>query len=167
MKKAGSLDVQINQLLVQFLLTTNHLGLTIGSRKVAQVGQTQFAGLKLSTFSAVERSITGSTHFLVIRLSQNFIGNNQRTGKYIHTRDVSNKDIFQIGRVSAGFGIEVNTSCFEATSFQNHQHSLYSLIDIDGELVGIPTILVITAVGIDRAKQSRSEEHTSELQSRP
>src|SRR5690554_7292661 len=87
------------------------------------------------------------------------MGNNQRTGKYIHTRDVSNKDIFQVGRVSAGFGIEVNTSGFEATSFQNHQHSLYSLIDIDGELVGIPTILVITAVGIDRAKQSGIGSH--------
>src|SRR5690554_4415996 len=59
------------------------------------------------------------------------------------------EDIIQIGRVSAGFGIEVGSSALHAATLKNHQHSLCQFINVDRELIGVPSVLIITPVGIN------------------
>ena len=62
--------------------------------------------------------------------------------------------ICRISAVAADLGIEINTTTFKAACFQEYQHYLCQFIDVVWELIGIPAILVITAIGIHASKQT-------------
>ena len=68
------------------------------------------------------------------------------TCHYIHTCDVCNEDIFQVGRVTTGLGVEVCTTVAESTVADYLHHCLSQLVIVNRELVGIPSVLIITPV---------------------
>src|SRR3546814_9402415 len=79
------------------------------------------------------------------------------------------------------FRVEVEAAGGEAARTDDLEHRERHFLDRIGELIGVPAILVIAAVGVDRPENAegggggdlmlegmarqRSEEHTSELQS--
>ena len=67
---------------------------------------------------------------------------------------MSDKDILRVGRIATKLSIEVATAIAKATIADNLHHGLSKFEVVDRELVGIPAILCITTVGIDRAKQT-------------
>ena len=67
---------------------------------------------------------------------------------------MSDKDILRVGRVAAKLSVEVATAIAKTTIADNLHHGLSKLEVVDRELVGIPAILCITTVGIDRAKHT-------------
>ncbi|MCY1376652.1 hypothetical protein D9M69_641610 [compost metagenome] len=69
------------------------------------------------------------------------------------------KKILLICRISSYFGIKVNTSALETAGLQDDQHRFCQLIDIVRKLIGVPAVLVISAVGINRAQHSRVNGH--------
>ena len=81
-------------------------------------------------------------------------GDHQGTGESIHTTDMSDEDILQVRRITAGLGVEVRTSGSQATSLKDDQPSLCQLIDIHRELIRIPTILVIATVRVNTAQHA-------------
>ena len=85
---------------------------------------------------------------------QDIGSSHQSTGKRIHTTDMSQKNIIQIGRVTTCLGIEVRTSGSQAACFEDNQPSLCQFVDVNRELIRIPTILIITTVGIDTAQHT-------------
>ncbi len=67
---------------------------------------------------------------------------------------MSNEQVIQIGRVTTNLSIEVSTATLHSTTLKNNQHSLSQFINIDRELIGIPTVLNITAVSINSTKHT-------------
>src|SRR5690606_12722404 len=77
----------------------------------------------------------------------------------IHSADVGMENVCQVGRISSGLRVEVDTSRPEPSCLQDHQHCFSKLIEIIGELVGIPAVLVVAAVGVDTSQQLRVCSH--------
>src|SRR5690625_5972727 len=65
------------------------------------------------------------------------------------------KETLRIGGVSSDFRIKVKSSWFNAAMIQNNHHRFNRIIQIGGEIIGIPSILMIPPVGIDAAQVSR------------
>src|SRR6185312_13824089 len=66
--------------------------------------------------------------------------------KCIHAADMCIKKISRVSRISADFCIEIDAATFETACFENDQHRFCKFIDIIWKLVGIPAILIISAV---------------------
>ena len=67
---------------------------------------------------------------------------------------MSNEQILEVSTVTANLGIEVRTAIAQAAIADNLHHSLSQLEVVNGELVGIPAILSVTTVGIDRTQHT-------------
>ena len=65
---------------------------------------------------------------------------------------MSDEDVFQVSRVTTSLRIEVCTTIAQTTTTDNLHHSLNQFIVVDRELVSIPSVLVVTTVGIDRTQ---------------
>ena len=68
---------------------------------------------------------------------------------YAYGGNVGDEQIFGVGRIAAHLGIKVGATILEATIANNLQHGLCQRIVVDGELVGVPTILIVTTIGVD------------------
>ena len=64
---------------------------------------------------------------------------------------MSDEDILQVSGVAAGFCIEICTAVAESTVTDNLHHGLSQFEIVNRELVGVPAVLSIATVGIDRA----------------
>src|SRR5699024_11529647 len=64
------------------------------------------------------------------------------------------EQVHQIRGITPQFGIKVNASGLESAVLQDHQHGSGDLPNIGRELVGVPAVLVVAAVGIDAAEQA-------------
>lgn len=148
------LNVLVDNHLIQLLFSADLLRFATGKGDRTQVFEEKFAFFELLAVTLVEAGVTFGTHFLVIGMFQDIGGGHQSTGKGIHTADMSQEDIIQIGRVTACLGIEVRTSGSQAACFEDNQPSLCQFVDVNRELVRIPTILIITAVRIDAAQHT-------------
>ena len=72
---------------------------------------------------------------------------------------MSEEYVVEVGRIAASLGIEIGATCAE-TSVANDLHpSLYEFELIDRELVGIPAVLHITTIGIDRTEHTIVDSH--------
>src|SRR5690606_31034329 len=69
------------------------------------------------------------------------------------------ENVCQVGRISSGLRVEVDSASPEPSGLQDHQHCFGKLIEIIGELVGIPAILVVAAVGVDASQQPGISSH--------
>lgn len=109
--RRGSSNIHVHNRFVKFLLATD-LGRLFPQRDgiLAQILKRKSALLELFAFAAVERGIPLLQHLQVGRLFKDPGGSLQGTGKSIHSGNVSNEDIFQIGRVAPGFGIKIGPS---------------------------------------------------------
>ena len=67
---------------------------------------------------------------------------------------MSNEQILKIGRVTTDLSIEVGTAITQTTVADDFHHSLCQLEVVDGELVGIPSILSITTVSVNRTQHT-------------
>src|SRR5690625_2168417 len=65
------------------------------------------------------------------------------------------KEILRIGGVSSDFCIKVKSAWFNSAMIQYNHHGFDRIIEIGGEIIGIPSILMISSVGIDAAQMSR------------
>ena len=70
------------------------------------------------------------------------------------------KHVFQIGRFTPEFRIKIQSTGLEATIFEYDKHRLHRIVKVSRELVRIPTILRIAAIGIDRAKHAGIRTHS-------
>ncbi len=129
------LNVLIDNHLIQFLLPADLLRFARGKSDCTQVFEEKFTFFELLTVTLVETSVTFGTHFLVIRMFQDIGSSHQSTGKRIHTTDMSQKNIIQIGRVTTCLGIEVRTSGSQAACFEDNQPSLCQFVDVNRELI--------------------------------
>ena len=66
---------------------------------------------------------------------------------------MGDENIFHIAAVATGFCIEIDTAGSESTSIHDDQHGFNDFIKVDGELVRIPSILIIAPVGVNGAEQ--------------
>ena len=62
--------------------------------------------------------------------------------------------VLQIGGVATGFGVEVCTSVRKSTVTYDLHHGLCQFIVVDRELIGIPAILIVSTVGVDRTEHA-------------
>ena len=124
------------------------MGLGIGN----QFLEGHLAFLKALAFTRVKAGIAFLEHFGQLALLKDIGSTQQGTGQCVHTTDVSDKDVLGVGAVAAQLGIKVGTTVLEAAATHNLQHSIGEFITVDGELVSIPTVLVVTAVSIDAAQ---------------
>ena len=104
------LNVLVDNHLIQFLFPADLLRFARGKSDCTQVFEEKFTFFELPTVTLVETGVTFGTHFLVIGMFQDIGSDHQGTGKGIHTTDMSQKDIIQIGRVTTCLGIKVRTS---------------------------------------------------------
>ena len=64
---------------------------------------------------------------------------------------LGNENVFQVGGVATGLGIEVCTAIAKASVTDDLHHCLGQFEVVNGELVCIPAVLVVTTVGVDGA----------------
>ena len=76
-------------------------------------------------------------------------------GESVHAANMCEEDIVEVGRVATCFRVEVRTASLETTCLKHNHPSLCQFIQINRELVGIPTVLIIASVGIDTAEHTR------------
>ncbi len=105
-------------------------------------------------FASVIGSIAFCEHLAVGRVVEDVSRNQQRTGHDVHRCDVGDEKIFGVGRVAAGLSIEIRAAALQTASANDDHHRLHHFIEVDGELVGIPAILIVAAVGVDRAEHA-------------
>ena len=67
---------------------------------------------------------------------------------------MSDKDIFQISRVTTCLGIEVGTAITQTAVADNLHHGLGQFVIVDRELVCIPSVLIIATVSVNRSQHS-------------
>ena len=67
---------------------------------------------------------------------------------------MGDEDILEVGRVAARLSVEVRTAIGESAIADDLQHGLGHLILVDGELVGIPSVLIIATVSINRTEHA-------------
>ena len=70
----------------------------------------QLAVLEVLTDSAVEACIASFLHGRQFRVLENVGSVHQGTGHCIHTADVSDEQILEVGRVTTDLGVEVGTT---------------------------------------------------------
>ena len=116
--------------------------------------QRQLTVFVVTAFAAVEAGVAVLAQAAVLGLGQDIVGRQQGAGEGIHTANVGVEDVFQVGGVAAGLGVEVDAAALEATGFEDDEHGFGQLGDVGGELVRIPTVLVISAVGVDGAEEA-------------
>ena len=67
---------------------------------------------------------------------------------------MGNENVFQVGGVATGLGIEVCTAIAKASVTDDLHHCLGQFEVVNGELVCIPAVLVVTTVGVDGAEHT-------------
>ncbi len=68
--------------------------------------------------------------------------------------------ILGVGRVATQLGIEVRTAVAQTAIADNLHHCLCQLVVVNGELVGVPSVLSVTAVGVDRTEHAIVHSHS-------
>ena len=68
---------------------------------------------------------------------------------------MSDEDVLQVGGVTTGLGIEVRTTRTQTAVTNNLHPGLREFEIINRELVGVPSVLCITAVGVNRTEHAR------------
>ena len=69
------------------------------------------------------------------------------------------EDVFRVGGVAAQLGVEVGSAVAEAAVADNLQHGLCELEVVHRELVGVPAVLGVAAVGVDGTEHPVVHRH--------
>ncbi len=72
---------------------------------------------------------------------------------------MGNEYVFEVGGVTASLGVEVCAAVAESAVAYNLHHGLGKLEVVDGELVGVPAVLIVAAVGVDAAEHAVVNSH--------
>lgn len=144
-------DVEVDQRLVE-LLTAAPLHGFMRTGVVGHLLQGEFTLLESLTLARIVGGITLFDHLFIGRVVKDVGRNQQRTGHRIHARDVGDEEVLGIRGIAARLGVEVRAAALQAPAAQDHQHGLNQFVEVDRELIRIPTILVVASVGVDRAE---------------
>ena len=104
--------------------------------------------------TAVEAGIASFLHGWQFALFEDGSCIEQGACHSVHTADVCNEEVFEVGRVTTNLRIEVGTAVAQSAVADNFEHGLCQVEVVDGELVGIPSVLSIATVGIDRTQHT-------------
>jgi len=72
----------------------------------------------------------------------------------IHAADVGFEEVGGIHGIAPNFCVEVETAGSEAADFQDGEHGQGGLVDAVGELVGVPAVAGVAAVGVYGAEHA-------------
>src|SRR5882724_302701 len=64
------------------------------------------------------------------------------------------KNIFKVRRIPSCFCIEVHATTCKTSSFENYKQAFYQFVEINRELVCVPSILIIAPISIHTAQHS-------------
>src|SRR5690606_9110204 len=153
------LYIAVDEVLKVLLPAADDLGITVLQGQSAHSLQFEASTCELLTITGVEAVVALFYQVCIISIVQNVVGYEQRSCESIHAPDVRVEDIFQVSRVATGLGVKVYASRLEAAGADDDQHSFREFQDVIGELVGVPSVLVVAPVGIDAAEQTRVRGH--------
>ncbi len=131
------------------------LGGFVGACVFGHLFERQFALLERLALALVVGGVALGEHLFVGRVLQQVGRDEQRPGHHVHRGDVGDEEVFGVGRVAARLGVEVRAAALETAAAHDDHHGLHHFIEVDGELVGVPAVLVVTAVGVDGAQHAR------------
>ena len=86
-------------------------------------------------------------------------GVQQGVGHGVHRADVGDEDVLRVGGRAAELGVEVGAAVLEAAVADDLDHGLGEIVRVHRELVGIPAVLGVTAVGVDGAEEAVVDRH--------
>ena len=81
-------------------------------------------------------------------------GAQKGAGHHVHSGHMGDEDILKIGGVAARLGVEVGAAVLEASAADDFHHGLRQLVVVDGELVCVPSVLLVAAIGVDAAQHA-------------
>lgn len=119
-----------------------------------EVLEREFAILEVLALATVKRSVTLLDHAGQLAVFEDFGCVLERTSHSVHTTDVGDEDILGVGRVTAQLGVEVRATVAETTVADNLHHGLSEFEVVDGELIGVPSVLGVATVGVDAAQHA-------------
>ncbi len=67
---------------------------------------------------------------------------------------MSNENVFKVCRIAPCFCVKVRSPVSETSVADNLHHCLYKVEIVNRELVRIPAVLIVAAVGVNRAEHS-------------
>ena len=116
--------------------------------------ESQFSLLKVLSDAAVKGSVTLFEHSRNRALLEDLDGIEQSACASVHAADMGDEDVLQVGGVTACLGVEVRTACSETAVADDLHESLCEFEVINRELVGVPSVLGVTAVGVNRTEHA-------------
>src|SRR5690606_25410014 len=155
----SGLNKPVQYIFIHFLLPAGLFWFTHRQSMASQRFQTKFTFLKFLSFTRIKGSITILSQVIVRRIFEDIMRNNQASGKSVHASDMGMKQILRVGGVPSQLGIKIHASIPQAPTTKDDQEGFCQFLKVDGKLVCIPTVLIISPVGIDTSKQSRINGH--------
>src|SRR6516225_70741 len=64
------------------------------------------------------------------------------------------KNVLQVGGIPSCLGIKIYSTPAKSACLKYDKHGLHQVIEVNGELIGIPAVLGITPVGINASQQA-------------
>ena len=92
--------------------------------------------------------------FLYQSVLYDVVGNDKSPGKGVHSPDVGIKKIQGVGGSPFELGIKIQSAFAQPPLIKNHHHGRDGVIEICGELVGIPAEQQVASVDIDTPELS-------------
>ena len=80
-------------------------------------------------------------------------GGLQAAGKGVHAADVGVEEVLGVGGLAADLGVEVQAACGEAPGLDDQVHGEGGVVEVGGELVGVPAQEQVAAVGVHGAEE--------------
>ena len=141
--------------LQQFLATRDRLRVEVGlHRLVGQVGQggrtVHDPSASLALPSGVA-TVAGSGQRSVL---QHRLGHQQGPGQRVDATDVAVEEVVAVEALAAQLRVEVEASGGEPTGAEDLVERGSQIVDRVGELVGVPPVLGIAPVGVDRSEDA-------------
>ena len=73
---------------------------------------------------------------------------------------MGNENILRISRIAARLSVEIRAPRAQTAVANNLHHRLSQFIIVDRELVCVPAVLIVTAIGVDRTKHPVIHSHS-------
>ena len=111
------------------------------------------------TDALVVRGITLGHELVDAAVLDDLVGLDETQSEGIHTGDVGQKHVLEGVGLTASLGVEIQTAVGKAARLDDLVHTEGGIVNVGGELVGVPTQKHIALVGIDGAKDAVDGGH--------